>query len=409
MPRPSREDDDEEQAALIDEMIESRWFHGTGAETRVRILRFLFLHRREESGFRALTIGLETLPDPARKSKNIDKQKLADSTRHHLEELRRSISQYNLRHSANQKWRVELEQGNSKGGHRLRFIQQQDHPRVTIGFWWEHIRSGKCTVVCNAPLFYRDPVKQMVFRFVEINQDEMNSELALARLKRDHPDLYHDGVYVSHLYLLRGETDARDTIQRWFADAASLTVGQCISYQMAQKDIDDCSPILLGNPRTNPFIREFLNNDGRHLEICMDMDSFGSVTVKHSSPEAAAEERKRLSARKPALLMQCGPGTTALLNQPPRESERDAFAVVTRVPNPSGEGVITILASDQTRALGQVARTLTDDDWLLQALRHMGWRAGDPAPASFQGLFVVRLRGSEAAKPELLTWRTYGP
>jgi hypothetical protein len=77
------------------------------------------------------------------------------------------------------------------------------------------------------------------------------------------------------------------------------------------------------------------------------------------------------------------------------------FVVVTRLPNPSGEGTVTIIYSDYTRALGQVARTLTDD----QRLSETGWPSGKPAPASFQALFVVHLKHGKATKPGLLAWR----
>ena len=262
-------------------------------------------------------------------------------------------------------------------------------------------------VVCNAPLFYRDPAKNMVFRFVDINKDETDSQTALAALERDHPGLYNKNVYVSHLYLLRGETEARDCIQEWFSNMARLAIGKAISHQMKQAEIDESSPILLGNPRTNPFMREILENDGQHLQIRMETPDFGVVALRHSSAQSAADEEGRLRMRKPALILRRRRNEIVLPDQPPRERERDVFAIVTRMPNPSGQGVVTMLASDHTRILGQVARTLTHDDRLMEILRQVDWKIGKPAPNSFQGLFVVRLRGGEAARPELLAWRMY--
>ncbi len=407
-PRPL--DDEEEQASLLEEIIASRWFHGTGAEIRIRILRYLFVHRQDQEGIKAITIGLDVLCSAEQKSgsRKIDALKLADTTRHQLETLRDSLIQYNLRSRPDQKWCCELEPGTSHGGHKLRFTNQHEQPRVTLGFWSGHIKAAaKNVTVCNAPLFYRDPAKHMVFRFVDINKDETDSGTALAALERDHPDLYNEGVYVSHLYLLRGEIEARDCIQEWFYNNAHIQIRKGVSHMMQQSDIDESSPILLGNPRTNQFIREIFKNDSQLLQIRMNPGAFGTVALHHSTLKKASDEEKRLLSRKPAILLQRNGKVISLPDQPPRDRERDVFAVVTRIPNPSDEGVVTMLSTDHTRVLGQVARTLTQDERLTEVLIQMNWPIGKPAPLSFQGLFVVRLRGADALKPELLAWRVY--
>ena len=92
MPVPKQVDDDEEQAALIEDIIESRWFRGAGADIRIKILGYLFLHRREPEGIKAITIGLDVLYRPDQKFGEIDERKLADTTRHHLEALRESLT-----------------------------------------------------------------------------------------------------------------------------------------------------------------------------------------------------------------------------------------------------------------------------------------------------------------------------
>jgi hypothetical protein len=240
----------------------------------------------------------------------------------------------------------------------------------------------------------------MVFRFVDININEVDPDRALETMKRDHPNFCSEGVYATHLYLLTGEIEARDYIDDWFLDVASVKISKGVSRSIVSSqhsDIDESSPILLGNTRTNHLMKEMLRNESERLQFRVDPDRFGLVEVHN----AKTHEAQRLRLRYPGNILREGE-PLVLCDQPLGV----VFAIVTRLPHPSGEGAVTLICSDYTRALGQVARMLTKDEWLSEALKQIDWPLDQSAPPFFEGLLAVHLaRGETAKKPHLLAIR----
>jgi len=395
---------DEEQNALLRDITRSPQF--VGARLRIDLLKYLFDRRYLKEGASTKQILDDLLPhlkgsDTAPKGKESTNryEDGLSAVRHQCRDLREALIHYNTSEAGRrQRWRCELPRALPREGYKLRLINQEKVRPVTLGFWWAHLRPIRdIKVIYNEPLFYRSAAS-MVFRFVDTKMDEMNAELAVQRLKQDHPDLYTEGVYATRPYLLTGEIEARDCLDEWFAGATDFKISKIPSRWISQADIDESSPILLGNTRTNQFMRDILREDGQGLHFQIYPDRFGVVEIRNPNPD----ETQCLQTRYPKNVQQVGE-TLVLQDQP----QHDVFAVVTRIPNPSGEGAVTMICSDFTRCLGQVARTLTDDERLSEILKQIEWPPERHAPTRFQLLLAVRLRGAEANKPDLLAWRPH--
>lgn len=387
-----------EQAALIEEIVRSPWFTGTGARFRIKLLRYLFA---QQSGVSTKELLEKVFPHLNPTAATIDERMLGD-VRQHCRELRTALINFNLSTvGQRQSWRCELPEAIPSQGYKLEFVNQSTSRRPTLGFWYAHINPEReIKIVCNEPLVYRNPTSNLIFRFADMTDDDVPPERAVELLKRDHADLYSEGVYSTRTYMLSGEIEARDYIDDWFGSSANRKTTSGVSRSMNQAEIDESSPILLGNTRTNKFIRNLLRDEAPNLDFRATPEQFGIVELRHATPSEFA----RLRSEYPDNI-QSDEGTVVLKDHP----QRDVFAIMTRIPNPSGEGAVTMIYSDYTQCLGQVARTLTDDARLSTSLEELQWPLDKLAPAAFQGLFAVRLRqrGNEAKKPVLVAARRY--
>jgi hypothetical protein len=89
---------------------------------------------------------------------------------------------------------------------------------------------------------------------------------------------------------------------------------------------------------------------------------------------------------------------------------QDVFGLVTRIPNPyDSEGVITMITSDYSRAIEEIAHVLTDEQRFAPMAAQLGWSSA--VPACFQCLFEIRLGpvniDTEARPARLVSARTY--
>lgn len=193
----------------------------------------------------------------------------------------------------------------------------------------------------------------MVFRLVDTKVSEMNAEQAVESLKEERPDLYGKDVYATRLYLLTGEIEARDCVEEWFDGATDFKISKGASRSINQADIDESSPILLGNTRTNQFIREILKEDGN---ICI----FKYTPSSSAWWRSETQLQKRSRACEPVV--QKAPSSLVKLSYCVISHNMVSSRLSQGFANPSGEGAVTMICSDYTRSLGQVARTLTDDE-----------------------------------------------
>ena len=107
-----------------------------------------------------------------------------------------------------------------------------------------------------------------------------------------------------------------------------------------------------------------------HLGYRLDPDGFGVVAVNNAS-----EQEKEILARQTGGASQ---GKDLVLESA-SEANRDVFGIVTRIPNPyDNEGAVTIISSDHTRAVEQIAHTLTSEHRLSSVSAQSGWPAEAP-------------------------------
>lgn len=103
-------------------------------------------------------------------------------------------------------------------------------------------------------------------------------------------------------------------------------------------------------------------------------------------------------------------GQTIAGNKAELPAVRDRLAIVHRMPTPEGKGTITMISSDTSLAIQQVALALTDDGQAGAIMDKTGWTE-TTLPKSFEMLFGVRISPANiehgAGDAELLGWRNY--
>jgi hypothetical protein len=326
-------------------------------------------------------------------------------------DLRNALKEYSESGSGQvQTWRCELPPAVPSEGYRLRFINRTAAPGAAGAFWQAHLSPARnVLIVYNEPLFYRDDAGHSVTRYLDINHDQTqtNREIALQELRTRRPDAYKQDLHPSYLYLLSGEIAARDCIEEWFESVAGIKAQGKIVRRITSPDIAQSSPILLGNLRTNSFMRNILDSTHcEHLGYRLSPDGFGVVAVR----DATAREKEVLDGQESKGVRR-GKGEELLLESS-LEANGDVFGVVTRIPNPyDNEGAATIISSDHTRAVEQIAHTLTSEHRLGNVQVQIGEPADAGMSACFQYLFSVRLgpvnMDTEAKPAVLLAARSY--
>jgi len=389
---------DEQWSALVKTILRTPEFKR--APLRTELLRYLFERIHKPQGMSRKIIATEVF-----KSTQYDEGAVGERCL----DLRNALKEYAESGPGQvQKWRCELPPAVPSEGYRLRFINQVAAPGTTGAFWQAHLSPARnVLIVYNEPLFYRDGSDQTITRYLDINHDQtqFSRETALQELKEQRPGAHKEGLYPSFLYLLSGEVAARDYIEEWFASVAGVKAQARIARRMTTAEIAQSSPILVGNLRTNSFMRNVLQSAHcEQLAYNLHPEKFGTVVIKDANEkelELTAGNRKR-SRQKNDLHLE----TTSDANQ-------DVYGIVTRIPNPyEDEGAITMISSDYTRAVEQIAHTLTSEHRFAGMSTQVGWSADEPLPACFQCLFAVRLgpvnMDTEARPAVLLTVRSYG-
>jgi len=386
----------DEEKALIEEIITSPLF--SGARLRIMLLRHLFQSRDKPQTVGDLAEevwdkGLDTF-DP-------------NTVRVQCADLRKHLKEFASSYIGTSRLRCDLPPANLAESYRLIFTEIETKWRATHGFWKAHLSSGLNVItVCNEPLFFRDWDERVrkVTRYSDINQEDTDSRKALEKLKQLHPDDFKESLECSHSYLPSGEIFARQRLEEWFDQAAGIKIRNLVSRHMNGQELAETSPILLGNTRTNRFIREILKSeDCAHLAYTIRPERFGVIEIANAN-ENEIEALRRL----PPSSVRFGNESAEVVDSP--DSARYVFGLVTRIPNVYGEGAITIIAADYTRFIDQIARVATDESLLRHIVEKADWK-DSVAPQSFQALLMMRtgigILDDERRKPELLTWRMY--
>lgn len=386
---------DGEWSVLVKEILRTQEFRR--APLRAELLRYLLANIHKPQGISRKTLATEVF-----KSARYDEGAVGERCL----DLRHALKEYAESGAGQvQSWRCELPPAVPSEGYRLRFVNRVAAPGTTGAFWQAHLSPARdILIVYNEPLFYRDEVEQTVTRYLDINHDQTQTdrELALNELKTKRPGAYKAKLHPSYLYLLSGEVAARDCIQNWFETVAGIKATGRIGRRVTSPEIAQSSPVLLGNLRTNSFMRNILESAcGEHLDYRLEPEGFGRIVVRNPHQREKELLAKKGRARDDSLVLESAP-----------EANQDVFGVVTRIPNPyDNEGAVTLISSDHTRVVEQIAHMLTSENRLSSAGAQAGWPTDEPMPACFQCLFTVRLgpvnMDTEAKPAVLLTTRSY--
>jgi hypothetical protein len=251
-------------------------------------------------------------------------------------------------------------------------------------------------VISGSHLFFLNANRTKTLRYSDVNETDGTTEAIVGVLKKSHPDCDANGLQPSHsTYLATGDVLASERLSRWFHRERGLLIERLTSRETTQTEVHRRTPILIGRPQTNPFIRTAM-----------------------ISREAAAHGYRIHSI----------PGTVEITNL--RDNEREdlsdfpisangvvgpiaglgkVFGIVSRLKNPGGRGFITIIACDYySMVIARIAETLTDDKLARELLERMRWPLGKPLPDEYELLFTTDLQPGEVsgeAYPKLVTWR----
>jgi hypothetical protein len=309
-------------------------------------------------------------------------------------EIRKKLERYAAA-NRHERWQFDLPEAVRGEGYQLRFTKVPHSPAELL--WEPHLLDARnVVVVCNSHLFFFDPSQQEVLRFLDVNTEGDNED-AMAELEKRHPKAFDPNLEPMRFYLSSGEVNAFERLQWWFHRQSNVLIHRYVSRYMADRDILSSSPILLGRPCANRFIRRILQSpEAAHLSYRFQQP-LGSVKI--TAP--TTQEIEVLSSRFP---------WTAQGQLGPTLNLEVVFGIVSRMRNPSGQGAITIISADYcSTVITQIATALTDDENARRLLRQMGRSLDETLPESFEMLFAVKRSPGNMEEAEghaeLLTWR----
>lgn len=252
-----------------------------------------------------------------------------------------------------------------KGQYVLQFTEfahterHRQTPSAVARFWAPYF-SGKSAniIVYTEPLFFCDDSGKY-FRDWYVNEvaalEDIQKRLASAGFGSVRP-AYH--------YLSTGEMQCLLSITRMFHELG-VPVETRNSRTVSWGDLRGTNLILLGSPRTNPFLSS-LQGSGPFLVL--------TDRVENREPRAGEQPTYRGCRHLDGTLMR-----------------RTEFAVVTRRPG-LGEGTIaTLIAANHGKAIQGSGHFLTLEDKVDGLFTVMGFREDREAPQHFQCLMRIEM------------------
>lgn len=386
------------QRAVIDHIIKSPFLAGKQHKRKAKLLLYLFENRHapvSEADIARDVFGAKT-PEEAK----------ACNARKDCGRLRGNLQKYADADDSSAPWQVFLPV--RKEGYRLRLRNMFVAEGEVHAFWYAHLEPPRpVVIVCNEPLFRRDKEATTVIRIPYMDVSRGGNESPQAPPDELKVLLSERLTEPCHLYLPSGEIAARDRIANWFSEEMGVKTDMCVSRAKGGfSELADTSPILLGNACTNPLIADIMKLDEyRHLAYHVAVERYSFVEVR----DYKQCELNALKKYFPDVAELSG---TAIRLRDTPQPTKTIFGVVTRVPNPYGEGAVTILSAGYTKVLAEIARTLTSKDCLRKLLGITKWPSGREIPRAFEGLFAVRLGplgiDAQAIDPALLCARPCG-
>lgn len=378
--------DQKEHAALIERIIQFKAF--VASPDQCKLLRFLYKNRLVR--LQAKEIEEQHYKYPPNHPKHDQ-----GHSRERIADLKARLCEY-VEQAQGDIWRCNLPDAKRREGYQLEFKPVEREASQL--FWKPHLEmAGEVFVVCGSHLFFHDPSKNSALRYYDFNVDRDAAE-TLERFKVAHPEAFKPDLQPwYHSYLSSGEVHAYEAMQRWFHGKSGAQMQRLTSRETPESKIHKSSPILLGRPDTNKFIRKIMDSrQAGHLGYRIH-STLGAIKI--AKPEDS--ERQTLAAF---------PLTKDGILGPVPTWER-VFGLVTRLRNPSGYGFVTIISADSHgNVVTQIVEALTKESLTKGLLAQTNWSLETDLPESFEMLFSVELSpgGLEGeGQAKLLCWRSY--
>lgn len=346
----------EQQEALLRDLFASRQF--SHADNLKRILRYLVERWREAPAAppKEYEIAVHALNRPDSFDSRID-----PIVRVCVSTIRERLAAYYATEGRSAPWRLEL----PRGQYLVRFVpgleqglQAWQASRPVARMWGGYLSAAYPNVVVyTEPLFFCDG-RGRYFRDWQVNTVAGGAEQIRASwgipAEMEVEPVYH--------YLSSGEMHCLLSLTRMFHEAG-VPVETRNCRQLHWNELSRCNAVLLGSPRTNPFLRQL---------------QAGLPVVVHDEHIEAQEQ----AGAAPRVLRGRRYWDGALL----RMTE---YAVVTRRPGLAPGSSVTLIAANHGRAIEGAAQSLTLDNEMEAILGALCPAAGQELPERFQILLRV--------------------
>jgi hypothetical protein len=380
---------------LVDGILLTKNFKN--ASLRSKLLKYLFENRHRYVSSDEImdkVFGLEEAP--YLKDENRVRERVGD--------LRRALEDFAL--TTDLPVICSLPEAVQGLGYKLEF-KPRNPDCEAVRFWKPHMTTSPLLLVYAEPVFFYDIVTGAYMRFRDVNPRSDDRNIAIEALDARHGEELRKQLGSSLEARLRptrsyvgvGEIAAVDVLSEWFSR----------SFRQIEKEASErvfsttgC-PILLGSTRTNKLIDCYLGcEEGRHFHYRLHTGRFNSISI------ASPSEHERASLAKFTLTDE-GDSICAG-NAPTLSQARDRLVIVHRMFVPGTKRTVTMISSEATLGIKQVALALTEDDQLAPIIERLQDQDGI-LPSTFELLFSVRIAPAEiqheAGLAEFLCCRKY--
>ena len=330
------------------------------------------------------------------------------ATRGSLASIRGKLLEYQKAHPTNP-WIISLPDGTENDGYQLTFTRLNLPVSPSEVFWKPHLQMIETTrVISGAHLFFHNKRTGAVLRYYDVNtvkdkydakggaaKDKLKDDL-LADLKAAHPEQNTEGLEPwQSIYLATGDVQAYETLMRWFHARNGVLIERITSRDISEREMLRLTPILIGRPRTNPFIKSLL-----------EADSAAKFGYRVDGPKGTIKINNiRENERRALKDFSISPDGVV-------SAVADAgivFGIVTRLPSPGDRGYVTIIACDYyALMIARIVEVMTVDKQAQELLAFMEWPDKQPLPNAFEMLFVAKLSPGDLegeGYPQLRAWR----
>jgi len=243
--------------------------------------------------------------------------------------------------------------------YRLEMAVNLQHDAVAR-FWGAHFANGERNMVLyTEPVFFYDPLKRCFVRFLDVNSDDLDQihESLDPRLR---------GLTACFHYQPTGEARAVKNVTRWF-EGQEYAVEVKPTRECTNNEGWGCNLVLLGNSRTNRFMRQLQSPAG--LEVIVE-----DYRVKDTRTCTVYEDLDEVTGA------------------------NFAYALVTRSPSKFSQFCVTAISANHGRAAQKASEFLTSEIRLRQFFQRLSINREEELPKSFQILFKVETHDFDVAE-----------